>query len=437
MAQILDPSNFNASENATPTEIDSHIQARRSSENLVAGRASLKLEKQRVLHLPAWKNRSNFQDHFGIVLCPRGLCRDGAIVTSIEPKGIGARYGMRSGDVIERVNSMYVLTLEFDDIVDILDLGSENIIKLTVVKEKIALRCPFHTTRGPVVPPTFLTDKTEARLRNLGAVTKAGSLVPLTTRKIREGETNGRDYFFITPALFKALVTENWISPFIEKDGDFYGVLVNPERGPCRCTSQDQEGNSVEEPLEKDEYQYSSTQFKLAVKNLTDRSALDISLTIHKKRDRLGIQLISPQQEDKPGVFIAGIKRGHYSFKDGSSIHPKGLQIISVEKQDVENFRREMVEDILRTVAQTQSKVNLKVRLNTAGFNSCKRNNPGAHFGIPRFTFTGATTQSRYISEPDQSFSEDSEEDSRILEDSPSPKKEISLGGNLQEETLI
>lgn len=79
-----------------------------------------------------------------------------------------------------------------------------------------------------------------------------------------------------------------------------------------------------------------------------------------------------------------------------------------------------MVEDILRTVAQTQSKVNLKVRLNTAGFNSCKRNvstlnllvklsnsiiiktcqNPGAHFGIPRFTFTGATTQSRYISEP-------------------------------------
>jgi guanylate kinase len=45
-----------------------------------------------------------------------------------------------------------------------------------------------------------------------------------TTRRPRPGEQEGRDYFFVTPAKFRAMVTESQFAEWADVFGNFYGT---------------------------------------------------------------------------------------------------------------------------------------------------------------------------------------------------------------------
>src|ERR1041384_7360079 len=48
--------------------------------------------------------------------------------------------------------------------------------------------------------------------------------VSCTTRKIRPGERDGRDYFFVSPSRFRRMVSERAFLEWAEVHGHFYGT---------------------------------------------------------------------------------------------------------------------------------------------------------------------------------------------------------------------
>ncbi|MGI8882814.1 MAG: guanylate kinase [Pyrinomonadaceae bacterium] len=61
----------------------------------------------------------------------------------------------------------------------------------------------------------------------LKTVPNIGYSVSYTTRKIRDGEENGRDYFFVSRAEFSGLIEQNEFIEFAEVHGNLYGTSVN------------------------------------------------------------------------------------------------------------------------------------------------------------------------------------------------------------------
>jgi guanylate kinase len=60
----------------------------------------------------------------------------------------------------------------------------------------------------------------------LKTVPKIGYSVSFTTRKMRDSEQNGRDYFFVSVEEFKDLIKEGEFLEFAEVHGNFYGTSV-------------------------------------------------------------------------------------------------------------------------------------------------------------------------------------------------------------------
>ncbi len=60
----------------------------------------------------------------------------------------------------------------------------------------------------------------------LKTVPKIGYSVSFTTRKMREGEQNGRDYFFVSIEEFKDLIEEGEFLEYAEVHGNFYGTSI-------------------------------------------------------------------------------------------------------------------------------------------------------------------------------------------------------------------
>ncbi len=54
-----------------------------------------------------------------------------------------------------------------------------------------------------------------------------GYSVSYTTRKMREGEFNGRDYFFVSIRQFKDLIEKGEFLEYAEVHGNFYGTSLN------------------------------------------------------------------------------------------------------------------------------------------------------------------------------------------------------------------
>lgn len=57
-------------------------------------------------------------------------------------------------------------------------------------------------------------------------VPKIGYSVSYTTRKMREGEENGRDYFFVSREEFLSLIEAGEFLEFAEVHGNFYGTSI-------------------------------------------------------------------------------------------------------------------------------------------------------------------------------------------------------------------
>lgn len=58
----------------------------------------------------------------------------------------------------------------------------------------------------------------------LKTTSQIGYSVSYTTRAMREGEENGRDYFFVTPDDFTSLIEQNELLEYAEVHGNFYGT---------------------------------------------------------------------------------------------------------------------------------------------------------------------------------------------------------------------
>jgi guanylate kinase len=61
----------------------------------------------------------------------------------------------------------------------------------------------------------------------LKTVPNVGYSVSYTTRKMRAGEENGRDYFFVSRAEFENLIEQGELLEFAEVHGNFYGTSLN------------------------------------------------------------------------------------------------------------------------------------------------------------------------------------------------------------------
>lgn len=61
----------------------------------------------------------------------------------------------------------------------------------------------------------------------LNSMDEIGYSVSSTTRKMREGETHGRDYFFVSIEQFNELIEKDEFLEFAEVHGNFYGTSVN------------------------------------------------------------------------------------------------------------------------------------------------------------------------------------------------------------------
>lgn len=60
----------------------------------------------------------------------------------------------------------------------------------------------------------------------LKTVPEIGYSISFTTRKMREGEKHGRDYFFVSQEEFKDLIKEGEFLEFAEVHGNFYGTSI-------------------------------------------------------------------------------------------------------------------------------------------------------------------------------------------------------------------
>ncbi len=58
----------------------------------------------------------------------------------------------------------------------------------------------------------------------LKRVPNLGYSVSFTTRKIRDGEENGKDYFFVETEEFQALINEDKLLEYAEVHGNYYGT---------------------------------------------------------------------------------------------------------------------------------------------------------------------------------------------------------------------
>lgn len=61
----------------------------------------------------------------------------------------------------------------------------------------------------------------------LKIVPNIGYSVSFTTREMRVGEENGRDYFFVTRAEFESLIGQDEFLEFAEVHGNYYGTSIN------------------------------------------------------------------------------------------------------------------------------------------------------------------------------------------------------------------
>lgn len=61
----------------------------------------------------------------------------------------------------------------------------------------------------------------------LRAVADIGYSISYTTRRIRDGEENGRDYFFVGLEEFKSLIDAGEFLEYAEVHGNFYGTSLN------------------------------------------------------------------------------------------------------------------------------------------------------------------------------------------------------------------
>lgn len=61
----------------------------------------------------------------------------------------------------------------------------------------------------------------------LKSVPNIGYSVSYTTRQMREGEENGRHYFFVSQEKFKELINAGEFLEFAEVHGNFYGTSIN------------------------------------------------------------------------------------------------------------------------------------------------------------------------------------------------------------------
>lgn len=61
----------------------------------------------------------------------------------------------------------------------------------------------------------------------LKSVPNIGYSVSYTTRKMREGEENGRHYFFVSQERFKELIEKGELLEFATVHGNFYGTSIN------------------------------------------------------------------------------------------------------------------------------------------------------------------------------------------------------------------
>lgn len=75
--------------------------------------------------------------------------------------------------------------------------------------------------------------------RVLGLVDDLSYSVSYTTRKMREGEVHGQDYFFVDVAKFGKLIDENEFLEYAEVHGNFYGTSKNQVR------NETDEGNDI------------------------------------------------------------------------------------------------------------------------------------------------------------------------------------------------
>ncbi len=60
----------------------------------------------------------------------------------------------------------------------------------------------------------------------LKIVPKIGYSVSFTTREMREGEANGRDYFFVSRSEFEELIEKGEFLEFAKVHGNFYGTSI-------------------------------------------------------------------------------------------------------------------------------------------------------------------------------------------------------------------
>jgi guanylate kinase len=61
----------------------------------------------------------------------------------------------------------------------------------------------------------------------LKIVPNVGYSVSYTTREMRAGEENGRDYFFVSRVEFESLIQQGALLEFAEVHGNFYGTSLN------------------------------------------------------------------------------------------------------------------------------------------------------------------------------------------------------------------
>ena len=61
----------------------------------------------------------------------------------------------------------------------------------------------------------------------LKIVPNIGYSVSFTTREMRVGEENGRDYFFVSREKFESLIDKGEFLEFAEVHGNFYGTSIN------------------------------------------------------------------------------------------------------------------------------------------------------------------------------------------------------------------
>jgi guanylate kinase len=61
----------------------------------------------------------------------------------------------------------------------------------------------------------------------LKIVPNIGYSISFTTREMRVGEENGRDYFFVSPAEFQSMIKQGEFLEYAEVHGNFYGTSIN------------------------------------------------------------------------------------------------------------------------------------------------------------------------------------------------------------------